>query len=122
MRTAIYQYLSQNMSYVTWLQPYRAKAETPKPYGVIVLGERTRAPNNRASFRGLTIWLYVEEGSYLPLDDMVEEVKKLLDKTVLKTKKNNRFMIEWELDSRDWYDDDLKATTRYIEFIIPMGG
>jgi hypothetical protein len=123
MRTAIYQYLSQNMSHVKWIQPYHATANTPKPYGVIVIGERIRAPlNNRASYLGLTIWLYVEEGSYLPLDNLVKELKNLLDKKILKTVNGNSFMVEWEHDGRDWYDDDLKAATKYIEFIIPMGG
>src|SRR5690625_6908820 len=97
MRAALYQYLTANCSSIqTWRQPYSADANTPKPYGVIILGEVIKSPVNRmGSFRDLYIWPYFSGPSYLPLDAAVNEIRKLLAGTTLTTAEGDRFTVEW---------------------------
>lgn len=123
MRTALYQYLTQNCKSVpTWKQPYQADAMTPKPYGVISFQQRPRNPfNRRGAFQDLRIWVYVDPGSFLPLDAAIAEVKALLSDQILTKKDGGKFLIEWNQDGRDFYDDDLKALAKYIDFTIPLG-
>lgn len=124
MRAALYRHLTDNCQSVrTWVQPHKADAETPKPYGVIEMGEETRALGNRAGrFQGVSIWLYFAEGSYVPVDEAVDEVKHLLHNVVLTREDGRRFALEWEQTIRDYYDPDLKALGRRIDFRIPRGG
>lgn len=124
MRAMIFQHLAENCRTVRkWVQPHKADANTPKPYGVIEMGEETRAIGNRAGrFQGLSIWLYFEEGSYVPVDDAVDEVRSLLHNVVLTGADGRRFALEWEQTTRDYYDPDLKALGRRIDFRIPRGG
>lgn len=124
MRAAIYRYLTDNCQSVRlWKQPYQAAADTPKPYGVIVFEGHLRSPfNRRGSFQGFTTWVYVEPGSYVPLDEAVSEVKALMRDGILTTRDGRRFLVEWIQDGRDFYDDDLQALTKYVEFRIPIGG
>lgn len=126
MRTALYQHLTNRCESITaWYQPYTADGETPKPYGVILFGERPRSPfNRRGAFQDLRIWIYIDpqKSSYLTLDAAVAEVKALLSDQLLTTKTGGRFLTEWNQDGRDFYDDDLKALAKYIDFTIPLGG
>lgn len=123
MRTAIYQHLTQNCQSVpAWKQPYQANATTPKPYGVISFQQRSRSPlNRRGAFQDLRIWVYVDPGSFLPLDAAVAEVKALLSDQLLTRKDGGKFLIEGGQIGRDFYDDDLKALAKYIDFTIPLG-
>lgn len=124
MRGALYQHLTQNCESVrTWKQPYTADASTPKPYGVIKFDGRPRNPGNRrTSFQDLRIWLYVAPGSFLPLDAATKEVTGLLSERILSTPDGRRFLVEWVYEGHDFYDDELKANCRYIDFTIPLGG
>lgn len=124
MRGALYQHLTQNCESVrTWKQPYQADATTPKPYGVISFQPRSRSPfNRRGAFQDLRIWIYVDPGSFLPLDAAVAEVKALLSDRILAKRDGGQFLVEWNQDGRDFYDDDLEALARYIDFTIPLGG
>lgn len=126
MRTAIYQHLTKNCKSVTvWYQPYTADGKTPKPYGVISFGERVKNSfNRRSAFQDVRIWIYVDplNSSYLALDAAVAEVKALLSDQLLTKKDGGRFLIEVVQDGRDFYDDDLKALAKYIDFTIPLGG
>lgn len=124
MRKALYQYLTANCQSVkTWKQPYQADASTPKPYGVILFGERPRSPfNRRGAFQDVTIWVYFAPGSYLPVDAAVKEIKGLLAGKVLTTEDGRDFLVEWDQDGRDFYDDALQALAKRIDFTIPLGG
>jgi len=124
MRGALYQHLTQNCESVrTWKQPYQADATTPKPYGVVSFQPRSRSPfNRRGAFQDLRIWIYVDPGSFLPLDAAVAEVKALLSDRILAKRDGGQFLVEWNQDGRDFYDDDLEALARYIDFTIPLGG
>ncbi|HHY47096.1 MAG TPA: hypothetical protein GX506_07350 [Firmicutes bacterium] len=124
MRKALYEYLTANCQSVkTWKQPYQADASTPKPYGVIVFGERPRSPfNRRGAFQDVTIWVYFDPGSYLPVDAAVKEIKGLLAGKMLTTEDGRDFLIEWNQDGRDFYDDALQALAKRIDFTIPLGG
>lgn len=123
MRAALYQHLTQNCQSVpTWKQPYQADATTPKPYGVISFQPRSRSSfNRRGAFQDLRIWIYVNPGSFLPLDAAVAEVKALLSDRVLTRKDGGQFLVEWNQDGRDFRDDDLKALAKYVDFTIPLG-
>ncbi len=122
MRTALYQHLTANCTTIpTWRQPYTATADTPKPYGVIVIGEVMRSPFNRlGSFRDLYVWPYFGGSSYVPVDAAVTELRALLSDTMLTTAEGNRFAIEFTHEGKDFYDDALKALTRRLEFRIPQ--
>lgn len=124
MRTALFQYLTQNCQTVkTWKQPYTADASTPKPYGVIKFDGRPRnSGNRRTSFQDLRVWIYVDPGSFLPLDAAAREICALLSDHVLTTQDGRRFLIEWVYEGSDFYDDELKANCRFIDFRIPLGG
>ncbi|NPV80744.1 MAG: hypothetical protein HPY52_10790 [Firmicutes bacterium] len=129
MRKALYQYLTANCQSVkTWKQPYQADASTPKPYGVILFGERPRSPfNRRGVFQDVTIWVYFQPGSYLLVDAAVAEIKALLSGPngtgkVLTTEDGRDFLIEWNQDGRDFHDDVLQALAKRIDFTIPLGG
>lgn len=120
MRKAIYQYLTANCKTIPrWSQPYMDAP--PKPYGVIVLGEQLPAVGNtRGAYRSLYIWPYVDGESFLVLDDAVKEITKLLSGVTLATDAGNRFSVEWVNEGRDFFDNDLKALTRRVEFRIPI--
>lgn len=124
MRKAIHDYLTANCRSVqVWKQPYQATADTPKPFGVVVFGSRVRSPvNSRGAFQDVTVWVYAEPGSYLALDEMVAEIKRLLSNRELATGTGRRFVIEWNQDGRDFYDPMLYALGKAIDFTIPLGG
>ena len=124
MRATLYKHLTDNCTTVrTWLQPHKATAQTPKPYGVIELGEETPALFNRAGrFQLVSIWLYFAEGSFVPVDAAVDEVKRLLHNVVLTGANGRRFALEWDQTMRDYYDPDLQAVGKRINFRIPRGG
>ena len=134
MRKALYQYLTANCESITdWYQPFAATADTQKPYGVIVFGENPQnAFNNRTSFQDVSLWIYRAPGSFLSIDEAVVEIKGLfVDKSsqnlitgpkLLTTEKGRKFFLEWQQTGRDFYDDDLKAVAKKIDFTIPLGG
>lgn len=121
MRAAIYDCLTANCRRVTqWYQPYVPTAATPKPYGVLILEQRV--PVTRvAAFQDITVFLYGEPGDYTVLDDVVREVKELLHERRLVTADGRTFELVWVMDSKDFYDETLKAIARYVEFTIPGG-
>jgi hypothetical protein len=150
MRASLYQYLTDNCTTVsTWKQPYTADASTPKPYGVIKFDGRPR-DTSRTSFQDVRIWIYFEPGSYLSLDAAVQEVTTLLsDQLITKavpadpapveegepdmppaeepveeepTPRAKRFLVEFVYEGQDFFDDELKAICRFIDFRIPLGG
>jgi len=121
MRAAIYQYLTENcQSIKVWKQPYTAKKDDKKPYGIIVLGEEISSVNRQGFFRDLVIWPYFDVGSFVVVDQAVAELKRLLDGKVLTTTGGSMFEIEWVHTGKDFQDDDLNALTRRIEFRIPL--
>ena len=124
MRATLYKHLTDNCTTVrTWLQPHKATKDTPKPYGVIEIGEETPAPFNRAGrFQSVSVWLYFPEGSYVPVDAAVDEVKRLLHNAELTGTNGRRFALEWDQTMRDYYDPDLQAVGKRIDFRIPRGG
>jgi len=124
MRATLYKHLTDNCTTVrTWLQPHKATKDTPKPYGVIEIGEETPAPFNRAGrFQSVSVWLYFPEGSFVPVDAAVDEVKRLLHNVVLTGANGRRFALEWDQTMRDYYDPDLQAVGKRIDFRIPRGG
>lgn len=124
MRKAIYQYLTANCRTVTtWKQPRQKTADTAKPFGVIVFGERAPSlTNQRGAFQDLRVWVHVELGSYLLLDAAIREVSGLLRDRMLTTEDGRRFILEWDGEGRDFEDENLKALTKYVDFTIPLGG
>lgn len=134
MRAAIFQHLTTNCQSVrTWLTPFKATATTPKPYGVISFGENPEnAFNHRTSFQDVTLWLYFAAGSFIPMDEAAREIKdlfveknergKVIGPKILQTQDGRRFFLVWQQTSKDFYDDDLKAICKKIDFTIPLGG
>ena len=124
MRAALYQHLTANCSSIlSWHQPYTPAAETPKPYGVIVVeDELLSLVNSKGSFVGISIWPYFAKGSFVAVDNAVKEIKSLLKGAVLTTSSGNKFEIEYVGMGRDYYDDELKALTKVLEFRTPQVG
>lgn len=123
MRAALYQYLTANcQSIKSWYQPYTATGDTPKPYGVIQFGEDMSSVNRLGFFDALYIWPYFNPGSFVMVDRAVKELKSLLNRTILTTANGAKFEIEYINTGRDFYDDELKALTRRLEFRIPRTG
>jgi len=128
MRKALYQYLTNNCKTITdWYQPYTAGATTKKPYGVIAFEENPQnAFNRRSSFQDVTLWIYYVPGNFIPVDSAVAEIKSMFVKDggpkLLETDEGRRFFMEWQQTSRDFYDDELKAVAKKIDFTIPLGG
>lgn len=123
MRLALYNYLTENCTSIpVWFQPYMATAEVRKPYGVIRLGSVIPQVNRIGSLRLVEVWPYVESSNYLPLDDAVKEIRRLLSGKVLTTEAGKRFKVEWVGESDDFYDPDLDALTRRIDFQVPLVG
>jgi len=124
MRAALYQYLTAKCQSITvWRQPYTATKDTPKPYGVIVIGEVMRSPVNRlGSFREIYVWPYFGGSSYVPVDGAVQEIRNLLDGKTLTKSDGRKFALEWANEGRDYRDPDLEALTRRIDFRVPLVG
>ena len=127
MRATIHKYLADKCQTVhTWLQPHRPHKidpKNPQPWGVIEIGEETPAPFNRAGrFQSISVWLYFPEGSFVPVDAAVDEVKRLLHNAELTGTNGRRFALEWDQTMRDYYDPDLQAVGKRIDFRIPRGG
>ena len=103
-----------------WYQPYVADADAEKPYGVIsFLGDAPALGSAAGAFEEVRIWLYTQPGKFTGLDEMVQEVKDLLDGVLLETADSRRFRPEWVQTGRDFYDDDLRANAKDITFRIP---
>lgn len=121
MRQAIYDCLTANCrKIIRWFQPYVPTASTEKPYGVIVIAERT--PVTRVgAFQDFTVFLYAEPGDFTVLDEAVQEVKQILHERRLLASDGRLFEIQWVMDGKDYYDDTLRAIARYVEFTIPGG-
>ena len=128
MRKALYQYLTNNCKSITdWYQPHTAGATTKKPYGVIVFGENPQnAFNRRSSFQDVSLWIYYAPGNFVPVDGAVAEIRGMFVKDggpkLLETDKGRRFFMVWQQTSKDFYDDELKAVAKKIDFTIPLGG
>lgn len=122
MRKAIYDHLTNNCTSIKeWLQGYQSNAGTPKPYGVIIIGDQADSVNNHKSgFRELVIWPYFEEGNFIPVDGAVEEIKNLLNKQLITTDSGKQFTVEHVNTGKDFHDTDLKAFTRKMNFRIPI--
>lgn len=121
MREAIYNTLSKQSKKIThWLQPYVASPSTPKPFGVIQF--QGRIPENVVStFQDFTVWVYFEDGDFIPIDEAVKEIKQILHRRRLLASDGRLFEVKWTMDGRDFYDDALKAFAMNIEFTIPGG-
>lgn len=124
MRAALYQFLTANcQSIQSWHQPYTPTKATPKPYGVIVIGEVMRSPVNRlGSFREIYVWPYFGGSSYVSLDGAVQEIRNLLDGKAFTKADGRMFALEWVNEGRDYRDPDLEALTRRIDFRVPLVG
>jgi hypothetical protein len=120
MRETLYNYLLFNSSISSWHPPFSASATTKKLYGVIIIGEVMRSPVNRkGAWNDLQIWLYFEKGDFLSLDEAADEIKGLLTDVLLTTGEGRRFHVEYVGMRRDFYDDELRAIAKRIDFTIP---
>ena len=120
MRKTLYEHLTANSTIPRWFQPYVATKDTEKPYGVIQLGEDLPSMNtSRGFFRDCYFWLYAEPGSFLALDEAALELKKMLAGRVLTTSTGTFEMLFVRI-GRDFYDQELEAAAKRVEFRIPI--
>lgn len=121
MWQAIYQHLSNKSKKINeWFQVYSADDKTSKPYGVFALNNESNSKiNHKGKFTELNIWLYFEKGQAHKLDKAMKEVKKLLSNQVLTTDLDEELLIEYVNHLKVFWDEDLKAICRRIDFRIP---
>lgn len=127
IRACLYTYLTANSVVTDWYQPFVNDDTLSKPYGVIVVGEQLRSVNNRlGGFRNVEIWPYVRSGSFIALDNIVNNIRSSLERDekgcerVFETASKYHFVLEWVHEGRDFYDPDLKALTRKLDYRIPL--
>lgn len=121
MWISIYQYLSNNSKKIKeWFQVYSADSNTPKPYGVFALNDESRSQvNHKGKFIDLNIWIYFKTGQAHKLDEAMKEINKLLTNQVLTTDTGEEFLIEYVNHLKVFWDEDLEAICRRIDFRIP---
>lgn len=123
MRKALHDFLTEHCQLITaWYPPHSASVDTPKPYGVIVLDDELPAVNsNRGAYQLVQVWPYIDaETSWLDMDDVVDEIKKVFKGRVLQTESGRRFTVEYMRTGRDFHDTELEAWTRPMDFRIPQ--
>lgn len=119
MRTAIQRALVANSTVITsWKQAYEPGPTTPKPYGVILMAGQVPANSRAGALQTVEVWLYAEDVA--TLDAASIEIRRILDGQTLITTAGDKFVPQWASDGRDFWDDDLKAKTRQIDFLVPL--
>jgi hypothetical protein len=129
-RKAIKDLLTANTDIKNWSAPYQDNYGTIRPMGVIVMGDEARNLSN-TRFRGMTVHVYGGQG-YDDLDGLVNQVimaftdydasGRRLGPKIIANADGPHFVVEWTSTGRDWYDPDIEAPTKSIEFVIPLGG
>lgn len=121
LRLALYDVLTEESSIKNWWQPFLATDRTEKPYGVITFGPVIRVPSGpRFRSRLMHVWIYVEKEDFTVLDDYVEEITELLTDRIVQVDSGNHYLLEWEHEGQDFFDPELNALTRRLDFRIPL--
>jgi len=121
LRLALYDVLTEESSIKNWWQPFLATDRTEKPYGVITFGPVIRVPSGpRFRSRLMHVWIYVEKEDFTVLDDYVEEITELLTDRIVQVDSGNHYLLEWEHEGQDFFDPELNALTRRLDFRVPL--
>jgi len=97
-------------------QPSMAGPATQKPYAVVKRGGDVPTKMTHGFEIPFQIWLYSDVTSHTVLDALQGKVIKLLMRKDLTTANGQVFSLEYEGGSEDFYDDELKALTRRVDF------
>lgn len=109
MRQKIFSALATCQIITTWASPGLVDKNTPKPFGIVVFEDEMQSVENSAGhFQTFTVWPYMEKGSFVDLDEAVEEIRAKLSG------------YEYEGTGKDFTDDDLEAITKVMQFRIPF--
>lgn len=96
-----------------------AVVDTPaRPFAEIRFGGVFRAmgPVKR---RRLEVWVHDEEGDYTQIDDIIRELKRLLDGAEHVFYEDTELIrSEWVSDSTDLYDDKYRTNTKSTGFDV----
>jgi len=131
LREILHGYLTDNCTCIEqWYQPFfswdgAAQAlgvddigDLPKPYGVIVINPDRGTNIDIARRHVIEIWPYFEPGNFMPLDEAVLEIRKILTGSLTYDSRN--FHVSFEGTGRDYHDENLRAITRTIDFSLPF--
>ena len=123
MRAAIIAQLVGGCTLISnWWQPFKATADTPKPYGVVKIGTKTGdGLNSLAAYRAVEIWPYFDraKADFDMVDAAVRQIRAALKDKTLTTAAGDRFTLEFTGEGQDYRDDALDALTRPVYFRIP---
>jgi hypothetical protein len=97
--------------------PFSTAKNTKKPYLVVKMNEDLEVTNGR--FEQFEVWAYASPGSFVNVDDMVDDIKALLDGKTLICANGRRVYVEYVRTGPDYFDTDLTANTRYVRFRVP---
>jgi len=131
-REVLYEYLTKACTTITrWHQPFfdwedAAKlmglehiGDLEKPYGVIVLGDESQAPEATFGFHiPVEVWPYFKPGNYIPLDEAIKELGYLLNSKLIAVD-GKYYMMEYISSGRDFHDRELRAITKRMDFNMP---
>lgn len=144
LRETLFDCLTEHCTSITrWYQPFFVWADAaevlgvddlgslPKPYGVIVLGSDRGGLVSIGRHQTFEVWPYFEPGDFLPLDEAVSEIRRLLSGEIVIGDEYDgygeydeydgyRIRCIYEGVGRDYYDTDLRAVTRTINFRTPF--
>jgi hypothetical protein len=114
----------ENATTMTVYQPFMASNTTTKPFAVVKYADEVADLNNRrAKNMAVQVWVYAKKDSYLNLDTLVGQVITALDEVALTNSDSppGTFSMRWTNTTPDFFDDDLEAICKRVDFVIPSG-
>ena len=131
LRQLLFDYLGDECDVIeNWYQPFfnwrdaakalgvETLAEIEKPYGVIKIGEEAEAGTTFGYTTPVEIWPYFTPGNFLEVDKAHVEIGEALANKTIKV--NGRTIdVSYMGTASDYYDDELKAITRRMDFAVP---
>lgn len=98
-----------------------AEADSPtRPFIVIRFSTKQLAlPKTKVKQQGFQVWLHMEPGSMLPIDDLAGELEDWLPSQAPVRAHGDWIMdCAFQFTSPDTFDDHYKTETRYAEFLV----
>lgn len=123
MIASLRNWLQSNLTTVrTWYQIETVPSTASLPFGVIEIGTDQRVVNNaRGMVREVRLTVYMPQGSWVAVDDAVEEIRtKLHGQVLTRVSGGERFRLEWAQTTTGWPDPVRKAFARTVIFQVPL--
>ncbi|MGH2352484.1 MAG: hypothetical protein ACRDJN_12820, partial [Chloroflexota bacterium] len=99
---------------VNWLEPFAANADTPKPFGILRVGEAEAGDAWGGPTVPLTASPYVAPDSFVALDELVAQTVAALDHVTVDVDGTPYLLTHEVAAGQDFYDEDWRAYTRAV--------